>query len=97
MSRIDWEACNDGFVTESATEGGAPAQALVIVDAKTGFLEGEKAVVEAAQLTTRLGREAVVAALADDLLLFGGGQVQLPAGLSMLVEPRQLPRRSANE
>ena len=55
MSRIDWEGCNDGFVPESATEGGAPAQALVIVDAQTGFLEGEKAVVEAAQLTTRLG------------------------------------------
>jgi len=55
VSRIDWEAFNDGFVTESATEGGAPAQALVIVDAQTGFLEGEKAVVEAAQLTTRLG------------------------------------------
>ncbi len=40
---------------ESAAEVRAPAQALVIVDAQTGFLEGEKAVAEAAQLTTRLG------------------------------------------
>ena len=55
VSRRDRCGCNDGLVTESATEVRAPAQALVIVDAQTGFLEGEKAVAEAAQLGTRLG------------------------------------------
>jgi nicotinamidase-related amidase len=56
VAHLTREGCNDGFVSESATEGViAPAQALIIVDAQTGFLEGEKAVVEAAQLTTRLG------------------------------------------
>jgi len=42
-------------VTESVTEVRAPAQALVIVDAQIGFLAGEKAVADAAQLGTRLG------------------------------------------
>jgi nicotinamidase-related amidase len=55
VSRLDRCGCNYGLVTESATEVRAPAQALVIVDAQTGFLKGEKAVAEAAQLGTRLG------------------------------------------
>ena len=42
-------------MTEYVTEVRAPAQALVIVDAQIGFLEGEKAVADAARLGTRLG------------------------------------------
>ena len=55
VSRLDRCGCNYGLVTESATEVRAPAQALAIVDAQTGFLKGEKAVAEAAQLGGQSG------------------------------------------